>query len=153
MNIDECASMPCQSNSNCIDLDNKFICKCINDFGTGILCDSELNQCELLSPCKNFGTCENFGNSYKCVCAAGFFGVNCEFDTNECKSHPCGLNGVCLDQINGFNCVCLPGWSGINCQTKLDLCGSFPCLNGGNCVQDSGVQESGQFSCTVRSKF
>ena len=73
----------------------------------------------------------------------GYYGVNCEFEIDECKSYPCGLNGVCLDEVDGFNCVCYPGWSGIGCEMKLDFCVSNPCLNSGDCLNGECICKFG----------
>ena len=35
-------------------------------------------------------------NGYRCACPAGFFGVNCEVDYDECLHRPC---------LNGANCT------------------------------------------------
>ena len=35
-------------------------------------------------------------NGYRCACPAGFFGVNCEVDHDECLARPCQ---------NGANCT------------------------------------------------
>ena len=35
-------------------------------------------------------------NMYTCACEAGYFGLNCETDVNECNSHPCQNGGSCI---------------------------------------------------------
>ncbi|CAH1798330.1 unnamed protein product [Owenia fusiformis] len=37
----------------------------------------ELDECDS-DPCQNGGRCIDRYNGYKCECAAGFFGINCE---------------------------------------------------------------------------
>ena len=51
-------------------------------------------------------------DSYACQCAAGFEGVNCTINTDDCIDEPC-INGDCVDRISGFDCNCHPGWSGM----------------------------------------
>jgi len=49
---------------------------------------------------------------YTCKCAAGYRGVNCEIESNECNSNPCQHGGRCVDQLNNYTCICPPGYSG-----------------------------------------
>jgi EGF-like domain/Human growth factor-like EGF len=89
------------------------------------------------SPCQNGGTCDNVaqtGNGYRCTCATGYSGVNCQTDINECASLPCQNGGTCVDSLNSFSCLCVPGYCGLICQTNINECSSVPCANGGSCV-------------------
>jgi len=53
-----------------------YICLCISSAAMVSVCDS--------NPCLNSGTCLNQGpNLYKCVCAHGFRGKNCESKRNR----------------------------------------------------------------------
>ncbi len=101
-------------------------------------------------------------NGYTCACSAGFSGVRCQTDVNECSSQPCANGGSCVDQVNGWTCRCAPGFAGINwyvafavygcsvlctqtagvcgcvcvwwcSQSDLDECVSNPCVSGGVC--------------------
>ncbi len=45
-------------------------------------------------------------NDYRCLCAAGFTGKNCEVDINECETNPCLNNGTCTDGFNNYTCSC-----------------------------------------------
>ena len=58
----------------------------------GHLCDVLLDLCSS-APCRNSGTCVNVGGtSYRCICAEGYTGTNCEeVEQSECLAQ----NTVC----------------------------------------------------------
>ncbi len=78
--------------------------------------------------------CVDQENAYFCPCVAGYTGVNCQTNINECSSQPCVNGGTCVDGVDRYDCVCLPGYSGVNCQTDVNECSSLPCANGGTCT-------------------
>ncbi|KAK2120705.1 hypothetical protein P7K49_002091 [Saguinus oedipus] len=45
-------------------------------------------------------------------CVAGYHGVNCSEEINECLSHPCQNGGTCLDLPNTYKCSCPRGTQG-----------------------------------------
>eukprot|EP01045_Picozoa_sp_COSAG04_P020189 COSAG04_NODE_2042_length_4939_cov_10.170868_1_plen_448_part_00 len=78
-------------------------------------------------PCQHGGECADTtigaGShtiaSYKCSCSAGFTGLNCNFDMNECASAPCANGGTCTEPEGGaYSCECAAGWAGESCKDK-----------------------------------
>jgi len=49
---------------------------------------------------------------YTCQCMAGYEGVNCEREINECNSNPCQHGGRCVDALDNYTCACPPGYAG-----------------------------------------
>lgn len=91
---------------------------------------SESNSCAS-SPCVNGGVCiEDAIDSFHCTCAAGFTGVFCERNIDECVSLPCQNEGTCWDGLHSFTCQCMPGFRGSWCEINIDECGSHPCHQG-----------------------
>lgn len=50
--------------------------------------------------------------SVSAQCVAGYHGVNCSEETNECLSHPCQNGGTCIDLTNTYKCSCPRGTQG-----------------------------------------
>ena len=56
----------------------------------------DLIPCTNSAPCQHGATCTDTGaGGYICTCAAGYTGVNCEAEINECDSIPCQNGGTC----------------------------------------------------------
>jgi len=73
-----------------------------------------------VNPCQNSGVCipKLDKNEYMCECKAGFTGINCEENIDDCKMNQCGPNGKCVDLINGHVCMCGSTHYGENCLDK-----------------------------------
>ena len=79
---------------------------------------------------------------------AGFTGVNCEVQINECDSAPCLNEGRCEDSLDAFHCDCPSGFDGDLCGVDIDECASAPCQNGGTCVDGANG-----FVCECAEEF
>ena len=75
-----------------------------------IIFNPEIDPCDS-SPCANSGSCTSMGPfDFTCECAAGYDGLTCEVDVNECLTAVCPTNSMCVDSINSYVCVCNPGF-------------------------------------------
>ena len=109
---DECITYPGCQNGYCL---SPWQCHCQANWG-GLLCDQDLNYCGSHDPCRNNATCQNVApGRYKCLCAEGFAGANCETS----------LGGGPLSQLSAG-------------------CALNPCLNGGTCYTFNATPPSTQ---------
>uniref|UniRef100_A0A672LG93 Neurogenic locus notch homolog protein 2-like n=1 Tax=Sinocyclocheilus grahami TaxID=75366 RepID=A0A672LG93_SINGR len=164
--------MVCKHAGRCIDKDNTHQCMCQRGY-MGNYCEDAVNEC-ISNPCRNGGTCLDYQSGYDCkvnqsdlltliyttvqkfgvntrACKAGFQGVNCEYDVDECQSNPCRNGGTCIDLINRFSCACPPGTKGLQCEVDVNECApefGARCKNGGQCVD--GV---GRYTCSCPPGF
>lgn len=72
------------------------------------------------------------------MCAAGFTGLNCEVNADDCLSNPCQQYEQCVDGINSHQCICPVGKTGQRCDVNIDYCSGRPCLNGATCNNNQG---------------
>jgi len=71
----------CSPSSNFLD----FACTCTVGY-TGRLCDEDVDECVMTTPCRNGATCRNTNGSYHCICAKGYEGRDCIINTDDCAS-------------------------------------------------------------------
>lgn len=77
INIDDCASSPCQNAGTCQDGLNDYTCSCTLGY-TGKNCSVRSDACGA-RPCQNGGTCFTHFTGPVCQCPKGFMGPSCEF--------------------------------------------------------------------------
>uniref|UniRef100_A0A670JNC4 Sushi, nidogen and EGF like domains 1 n=1 Tax=Podarcis muralis TaxID=64176 RepID=A0A670JNC4_PODMU len=139
IDVDECASSPCQNKASCIDGINSFSCWCPPGF-KGATCEVEESPCEA-KECQNGGECQVANRTAVCLCQPGFTGEDCETEINECDSNPCLNGGRCMDLVDNYTCVCVAPFTGQRCETggprMPSACMSNPCQNEGTCLESS----------------
>lgn len=75
---------------------------------------------------------------YRCCCAKGYYGENCEKEFNLCDSVKCENGGSCISTHDSFNCICPEGFEGEYCENNIDDCINVQCENGGQCIDGIG---------------
>ncbi|XP_046578196.1 uncharacterized protein LOC124285952 [Haliotis rubra] len=79
-------------------------------------CDS-INEC-LSSPCGNH-TCVNEVGRYRCDCAHGYSGRQCEVAPDHCRHHSCQHGARCVNNYSKYTCVCGQGYRGQLCEEVI----------------------------------
>ncbi|XP_078185080.1 sushi, nidogen and EGF-like domain-containing protein 1 isoform X19 [Callithrix jacchus] len=137
LDVNECASQPCQNGGTCAHGINSFSCQCPAGFG-GPTCETAQSPCDT-KECHNGGQCQVERGSAVCMCQAGYTGAACETDVDDCSSEPCLNGGSCVDLMGNYTCLCAEPFTGPHCETGHhsvpDACLSAPCHNGGTCVE------------------
>ncbi|KAM7292545.1 fibropellin-1 [Ixodes scapularis] len=115
----------------------ELLCLCICLLLPNVVVGSEDGSCLGATPCMH-GVCVDVPENltYRCYCADGYTGYDCQTDYDDCRSLPCHFGGTCVDEVAGFRCLCSGGYTGESCETDIDECRSSPCLNGGSCTDD-----------------
>ena len=83
----------------------------INIF-TGLQCETEVNECDLLLPCQHNATCDDLLNDYTCSCVVGYTDKNCSTNIDDCVPNPCYHDNQCIDGVNSYTCICSSGFTG-----------------------------------------
>ena len=124
-----------------------YECVCQEGFTTNEGDCVDTDECAN-GPCQNGGVCTESSSAaatgapvapalYRCNCAIGYEGDDCELDIDECASKPC-LNGAhCADRLDAFLCLCEPGYVNGVCYRPpplyRDLCDATGAVTGGTC--------------------
>ena len=122
VDIDYCASNPCQNGGTCIDGINTYTCNCAPGY-IGYNCEASER---FLNHIKQFYiACYIFMIMWRSFFFTSYY-INNPFlfvneifplDIDECVSSPCQNGGTCIDIINAYTCDCVPGYLGDNCET------------------------------------
>ncbi|XP_053374815.1 uncharacterized protein LOC128547113 [Mercenaria mercenaria] len=88
--------------------------------------------------CLNGGSCiANLATNPTCHCLAGYTGLVCETDIDDCSTNPCKNEATCVDKVNSYTCYCVTGYTGRDCETKSCLCVHGQC-HSGLCICSEG---------------
>uniref|UniRef100_A0A8C1JVU7 Sushi, von Willebrand factor type A, EGF and pentraxin domain-containing protein 1 n=1 Tax=Cyprinus carpio TaxID=7962 RepID=A0A8C1JVU7_CYPCA len=117
LEINECASSPCQNGGVCKDLEGGYFCTCPQGF-TGDNCEVDVDEC-YSTPCLNGGTCVDAINDFRCECVNGYRGRLCQEDIDDCDPNLCLNGATCVDGVATFTCRCPPGFNGTRCETEM----------------------------------
>ncbi|KAI4872410.1 hypothetical protein NFI96_033211 [Prochilodus magdalenae] len=124
---DECFSLSCDVNAQCVLVDGAAACRCLSGFvGDGLIC-VDTDECTAGSAeCTSVRSeCVNTAGGYFCQCRAGFSGDghHCT-DIDECRlgMHSCDLNAECMNTLGQYECRCKDGYSGsgFTCHESKD---------------------------------
>lgn len=108
--VDECRSQPCRYGGKCLDLVDKYLCRCPpGTTGGGWGWAMTGREGVWVSVMSLQVVLDD--SSYSCHTSSLPVGVNCEVNIDDCASNPCTF-GVCRDGINRYDCVCQPGFTG-----------------------------------------
>ena len=145
VDINECASHPCQNGATCADSThdstvpvNAFACTCVLGWSNG-LCNYTHSYPKKTSNCSVVakGSTSQRGKPSSGV-------GTCNYDVDECSSSPCLHSGTCTESRGDshistwmYVCACAPGWHGVNCNVDYDECNSGPCTNGAMCTDST----------------
>ncbi|KAI1889757.1 hypothetical protein AGOR_G00166220 [Albula goreensis] len=138
---DYCEVNHCHNGGTCVTRlgESPFFCICPEGF-TGDMCtETESGPCNP-NPCKNDGKCEVASQSrrgdvfsdYVCKCQAGFDGIHCQNNVNDCVGQPCKNGGVCRDLDGDYSCRCPSPYVGKQCQLR---CISLLGMEGGGIAE------------------
>ncbi|XP_071942939.1 cubilin-like isoform X2 [Antedon mediterranea] len=149
LELNNCASHPCQNGGSCVSMYSGFYCHCTSNW-KGTTCRSDVNECSLISggpdDCQNGATCTNTQGGFSCSCAPNWYGPKCTIQYDDCttasNTELCGhgtcvnLNRVVLGQAK-YDCICFEGWqqsanaANPACTSDVDECQAriYPCSN------------------------
>ncbi|KAJ8734440.1 hypothetical protein PYW08_013690 [Mythimna loreyi] len=151
LNIDECASSPCE-NGKCIDGIGGYSCDCAAGF-EGEHCEIEIDECQRYSPCAH-GKCFDGRATYYCLCSKGWGGQNCSVVLTGCRDAPCRNNGTCHPWLRDetehrFNCSCTPGHYGTTCEKITTMSLEKSSYAEVNTTREEGYDISFRFKTTL----
>ena len=175
IDMDECASFPCEHGAACSDSSvnnsisfDAFSCACVVGYASGLCTFDAIEE-------------------YRALCEIRE-GGRCNIDINECASHPCVHGATCTDSAQGnssndatqvvvdaYSCACKSGFAngicnyayiqpytgacavqtGGRCNIDVNECSSNPCMHTADCYESmsDGSVGPGYFSCSCKPGY
>ncbi|XP_058252369.1 pro-epidermal growth factor isoform X1 [Hemibagrus wyckioides] len=122
---DECFSLRCDVNAQCVLEGGVSVCRCLRGFtGDGQLC-MDIDECVtgLVACTSPQSECVNTPGGYFCQCGVGFNrdGHHC-IDVDECRLelHSCDEKAVCVNSLGGYECRCRVGYTGTGFSCSVE---------------------------------
>lgn len=135
INIDDCISINCNGQGQCMDGNSSHVCLCDAGF-TGQNCAVNIEDC-MNNSYSGHGQCIDGVNSFSCECDFGYTGEQCDSVMvllDGCSNFQC-VNGSCsLSENSELVCNCDPGYTGEQCYINIDDCFGVDCGNNYHCV-------------------
>lgn len=138
------------NNKTCSNYEVRYKCSIIAERGG--ISDCVVDDACVDDPCVN-GDCRPRPGEdppYICGCPTGFYGSNCQHETNECDVKPCRNGGTCVDLKGGYRCDCSNGFEGFTCERERRLCDLNPCNSAGTATCKNIVND---YECVCRGGF
>uniref|UniRef100_A0A7S4K6W0 EGF-like domain-containing protein n=1 Tax=Odontella aurita TaxID=265563 RepID=A0A7S4K6W0_9STRA len=142
IDIDDCASSPCQNGAICVDKVKGYLCRCAVGF-IGYQCSTSIGQCTS-NPCKNGAICIDVNDyelpGYKCDCSGTeYSGVTCDEV----------LSPSLLEMKTTTESP--PSTKTTTDVVQEDHCSPNPCTNGGACNNDDKITIG--YTCSCKAGF
>ncbi|XP_068753895.1 uncharacterized protein [Montipora capricornis] len=154
----------CGSNSDCINTEGSYHCKCQPGYqeinGDATNC-TDIDECATGEPCGDVATCKNTIGSYQCICFTKGFEYHDDekrkgcFDIDECKSPDmCGPDEKCINQPATYKCSCKDGFESededkLDC-TDIDECFAYTYDCDSNAFCENSV---GSYVCNCKDGY
>lgn len=119
VDVDECASDPCQNRGKCIDGIDRYLCLCPVGF-VGLHCEINMDEC-MSAPCLH-GRYWAPGHVRELKNSLHPQGKTLKCHSSTSKAHLIDFDPFsCADGIFSYSCLCEPGWTGGRCETNIDV--------------------------------
>lgn len=132
IDIDDCVHENCLNGATCVDELNGYHCDCMPGY-EDFYCQTEINECDLYTPCQFGSTCVDKIADYDCTCpplynGKPYAGKNCTFELTSCRNNECHNGATCepylineSQALQGYECLCTNGFTGQYCNISTTM--------------------------------